>query len=697
MKIWEDERQCYIRAAMEKNSEAENEALKAQLDAVDWSVLEQIERKETVNERGVFAPLEAVETEEIERRRDEFHELGIKALREGKVGAVLLAGGQGTRLGLDRPKGTLNIGIHRELFLFQQLIRNLMDVTDEAGAYVPLYIMTSNINHDDTQAFFEEHSFFGYPKEYVKFFVQEMEPACDHQGRVYMESRTRVAMSPNGNGGWFGSMVNAGLLSDIRSHGIEWINVFAVDNCLQRIADPLFIGATIAYGCESGAKVVRKAAPDEKVGVLCTEDGKPSIAEYYEMTEEMATARKANGDLLYGFGVILNYVFSEKRLEEIWEELITIRNQMGKNLGYANFIPVGYMQQGRTDYGEKEVAAFREQVRTELVPLCEQLYAAQAKRIGVDTLMFYDEKRVFPDGNAVPAGDDDFMVEEARKMYHKISPETGEFIDFMIEHELMDLKNKPGKAATGYMTFLPDYRAPFVFSNFNQTIFDMQVLTHELGHAFAGYMAMREQPITEYYSESTDIAEIHSMSMEQFSYPYAEAFFGKDADKFRFAHLQEAITFVPFGVAVDEFQHICYANPELTPKERTAEWKKLEEKYMPWRKYDADDFFDRGGFWYHKLHIYLYPFYYINYTLTTMGAMEFKKKNYENHETAWQDYLNLCKCGGSMSYLETLRYASGKERASGESVHERMNSGGGVLEIHKTALEESLGFFQGCF
>ena len=304
MKIWEDERQCYIRAAMEKNSEAENEALKAQLDAIDWSVLEQIERKETVNERGVFAPLEAVETEEIERRRDEFRELGIKAIREGKVGA-------------DRPKGTLNIGIHRELFLFQQLIRNLMDVTDEAGAYVPLYIMTSNINHDDTQAFFEEHSYFGYPKEYVKFFVQEMEPACDHQGRVYMESRTRVAMSPNGNGGWFGSMVNAGLLSDIRSHGIEWINVFAVDNCLQRIADPLFIGATIAYGCESGAKVVRKAAPDEKVGVLCTEDGKPSIAEYYEMTQEMATARKANGDLLYGFGVILNYVFSEKRLEEI--------------------------------------------------------------------------------------------------------------------------------------------------------------------------------------------------------------------------------------------------------------------------------------------------------------------------------------------------------------------------------------------
>lgn len=352
------------------------------------------------------------------------------------------------------------------------------------------------------------------------------------------------------------------------------------------------------------------------------------------------------------------YHSNEQRLEEIWDELITIRNQMGKNLGFENFIPVGYMQQGRTDYGQKEVESFREQVLTEIVPICEKLYEAQAKRLGVDSLMVYDEKRLFPDGNAVPAGDDDFMVEEARKMYHEISPETGEFIDFMIDHELMDLKNKPGKASTGYMTHLARYKAPFVFSCFNQTIGDMQVLTHELGHAFAGYMAMRSQPISDYYSEYTDIAEIHSMSMEQFSYPYAESFFGEQADKFRFAHLQEAITFVPFGVAVDEFQHICYANPGMTPKERTLEWKKLEEKYMPWRKYDADDFFDRGGFWYHKLHIYLYPFYYINYTLTTMGAMEFKKKNYENHEDAWQDYLNLCKCGGSMSYLETLKYAN---------------------------------------
>lgn len=352
------------------------------------------------------------------------------------------------------------------------------------------------------------------------------------------------------------------------------------------------------------------------------------------------------------------YHSNEKRLEEIWDELISVRNEMGRNLGFDNYIPLGYMNQGRTDYGYQEVASFREQVRKEIVPLCEKLYQAQAERLGIDEIYFYDEKRVFADGNATPAGDDDYMIKKAQELYHELSPETAEFIDFMIDHQMMDLKNKPGKASTGYMTSLDEYKAPYVFSCFNQTIFDAQVLTHELGHAFAGYQAMRHQPISNYYSESTDIAEIHSMSMEQFAYPYAEKFFGEQADKYRFAHLQEAITFVPFGVAVDEFQHICYEKPQLTPKERTLEWKKLEEKYMPWRKYDKDDFFDRGGFWYHKLHIYLYPFYYINYTLTTMGAMEFKRKDRENHANAWADYLKLCNCGGSISYLETLKLAN---------------------------------------
>lgn len=352
------------------------------------------------------------------------------------------------------------------------------------------------------------------------------------------------------------------------------------------------------------------------------------------------------------------YESNEENFERIWDELIKVRTEMGKNLGFENYIPLGYMHQGRTDYDEKDVAAFREQVREELVPFCAKLYEAQAKRIGVDKVKAYDEAYLFNDGNAVPVGDDDFLIEQAREMYHDMSKETGEFVDFMLGHDLLDVKNKPKKASTGYMTGLNSIKAPFVFSCFNHTTGDVQVLTHEFGHAFAGYMAMRNQPVSTYYSESTDIAEIHSMSMEQFAYPYAEKFFGDKADKFRFSHLQEALTFVPFGVAVDEYQHIVYANPELTPKQRTAEWKKLEEKYMPWREYDDIDFFAKGGWWYHKIHIFLYPFYYINYTLTTMGAMEFKKKMHEDKESAWRDYLNLCKVGGSLGYKETLKYAN---------------------------------------
>lgn len=352
------------------------------------------------------------------------------------------------------------------------------------------------------------------------------------------------------------------------------------------------------------------------------------------------------------------YSSHEERFEEIWDELIRTRNEMGRNLGFENFIPLGYMQQGRTDYGVKEVESFRKQVVDVIVPFCSRLYKAQAKRLGIDRVYAFDEKMVYPDGNAVPAGDDDFMMEQAREMYHDISPETGEFIDFMLEHELLDLKNRPKKASTGYMTAFPSLKAPFVFSCFNHTTFDMEVLSHELGHAFAGYEAMRSQDVMDYWEESTDIAEIHSMSMEQFAYPYAEKFFGDQADKYRFQHLQQAITFVPFGTAVDEFQHICYSHPELDPKERTFEWHKLEEKYMPWRRYRDDPFMERGGYWYQKIHIFLYPMYYINYCLTTMGAMEFKKKAENDWDSCWKDYLNLCRVGGSKSYLETLAYAN---------------------------------------
>lgn len=286
-----------------------------QLNQMDWSYLNMLDKKE--QKRGEFAPLGAMELPDIQQKKAEFKEMGLDAIRNCKVGAILLAGGQGTRLGFDKAKGMYNIGVNKDLYIFEQLIRNLQKVTDEAGAYVPLYIMTSDKNDAQTREFFAEHDYFGYNKEFIKFFVQEMVPAVDFDGNVLVESEDSLAMSPNGNGGWFTSLLRAGLGEDMKEKGVEWLNVFGVDNVLQQIADPIFVGATIQSGCVSGAKVVRKCDPYERVGALCLEDGKPSIIEYYELTPEMAEATNEAGSLLYGFGVILNYLFSVEKLLEI--------------------------------------------------------------------------------------------------------------------------------------------------------------------------------------------------------------------------------------------------------------------------------------------------------------------------------------------------------------------------------------------
>ena len=289
--------------------------LKDQLNNMDWSCLNMLEQKE--QKRGTFAPLGAMEIPEIKEREAEFKAIGIEAMKQCKVAAVLLAGGQGTRLGFDKAKGMYNIGVTKDLYIFEQLIRNLQNVVAEVGADIPLYIMTSDKNDKDTREFFAEHDYFGYNKEFVKFFVQEMVPAVDFDGNVLIEAEDSLAMSPNGNGGWFKSMVKAGLDKDMKEKGVEWLDVFAVDNVLQRIADPVFVGATLQSGCVSGAMVVRKCDPYERVGALCLEDGHPSIVEYYELTPEMAEAKNEAGSLLYGFGVILNYLFSLDTLLEI--------------------------------------------------------------------------------------------------------------------------------------------------------------------------------------------------------------------------------------------------------------------------------------------------------------------------------------------------------------------------------------------
>lgn len=298
-------------------AEEAKEALLAQIEATDMSILESCRHREEIAKKGKITPLAAMQLDEIEGNRERFTAVGVEAIQDGKVGAVLLAGGMGTRLGSDNPKGMYNIGVTRELYIFECLMNNLLDVVRQADTWIHLFVMTSDKNHQATVRFLKEHQYFGYREEYVHFFMQEMAAATDYSGKIYLEEKGKLSTSPNGNGGWFISMKNAGLLDVLKQEGIEWLNVFAVDNVLQRIADPCFVGATICKSCVVGAKVVRKSAPDEKVGVMCLEDGRPSIVEYYELTEELMNAKDANGDPAYNFGVILNYLFSVGELIKI--------------------------------------------------------------------------------------------------------------------------------------------------------------------------------------------------------------------------------------------------------------------------------------------------------------------------------------------------------------------------------------------
>ena len=296
-------------------SAAEHEALLTQIEETDMSILEKCKNMEELAKKGAISPLAAMELSEIEANKESFTATGIKAIQDGKVAAVLLAGGMGTRLGSDDPKGMYNIGETKDLYIFECLVNNLMDVVKQTGTWIHFFIMTSDKNNDATIKFLTEHDFFGYKAEYIHFFKQEMAAATDYNGKIYLEEKGKLSTSPNGNGGWFVSMKNAGLLEVVKKEGIEWLNIFAVDNVLQRIADPCFVGATLQKNCTVGAKVVRKNAPDEKVGVMCLEDGRPSIVEYYELTEELMNAKDAKGDPAYNFGVILNYLFNEKALE----------------------------------------------------------------------------------------------------------------------------------------------------------------------------------------------------------------------------------------------------------------------------------------------------------------------------------------------------------------------------------------------
>jgi M3 family oligoendopeptidase len=368
-------------------------------------------------------------------------------------------------------------------------------------------------------------------------------------------------------------------------------------------------------------------------------------------SEDRETRKSAN-KAMFGF-----FEENETKLDDIFDQLVKVRHTIAVTLGYKNFVELGYYRMSRTDYDASMVANFRKQVEEYVVPVVSKLKERQRQRIGQDELKFYDEAFEFQSGNAAPKGDPAWIIANGKQMYSELSPETDEFFNFMLKNELMDVVAKKGKASGGYCTLIEDYKAPFIFSNFNGTSGDIDVLTHEAGHAFQVYMS-RNASVPEYFWPTYEACEIHSMSMEFLTWPWMELFFKEDTDKYKFSHLSNALIFLPYGVAVDEFQHYVYENPEATPTDRKQVWRKIEKKYLPHRDYADMEFLEKGGYWQRQSHIYNSPFYYIDYTLAQICAFQFWKRSREDREKAWDDYLNLCKRGGSQSFLGLVESAN---------------------------------------
>ena len=348
---------------------------------------------------------------------------------------------------------------------------------------------------------------------------------------------------------------------------------------------------------------------------------------------------------------------NQEEFDNIYDSLVKVRTKMAQKMGYKNYVEFGYKQLSRLEYDAKMVEGYRKQVLENIVPLHTELRKRQEKRLGVEKLRFYDEAIKFNSGNADPHGSPEWILSHGKTMYKELSKETDEFFTFMTENNLLDLLSKKGKMSGGYCTYIPEHKAPFIFANFNGTAHDIDVLTHEAGHAFQVYQS-RGFDVPEYLWPTYEACEIHSMSMEFLTWPWMKLFFENDTEKYKFIHLSEALLFIPYGVTVDEFQHWVYENPEVTPQERREKWLEIEKKYLPTRDYGEVDELKNGIFWFRQGHIFSSPFYYIDYTLAQVCAFQFWIKSREDREKAWQDYLNLCKLGGSKSFFELMKSAN---------------------------------------
>lgn len=350
------------------------------------------------------------------------------------------------------------------------------------------------------------------------------------------------------------------------------------------------------------------------------------------------------------------FMDNKEELDDIYDRLVKNRTEQAAKLGYENYLTLGYYRMNRNCYGRDDVKTFREQVKKDFVPFAEKLHDRRRKRLGLDKLHFEDEGVYFTNGNPAPTGTPEEIMAAGRKMYNELSPETAEFINFMCDGELFDVLGRKTKKAGGYMTYLPDYKSPFIFANFNKTAHDVDVMTHECGHAFQGFL-MRNFPILEQTDITMETAETHSMSMEFFTEPWMKLFFGDRTEDYIDMHLESAAAFIPYGTMVDEFQDIVYSNPGLSPKQRNEIWSDLERQYKPHLDYSGNAYYEQGGFWQKQLHIYNSPLYYIDYCLAQTNAFQYKAWMDKDYKAAWKSYLALCKLGAKDFFTGLIKEA----------------------------------------
>lgn len=342
-----------------------------------------------------------------------------------------------------------------------------------------------------------------------------------------------------------------------------------------------------------------------------------------------------------------------EQLDQLYDELVKVRHRIGQKLGHDTFIPVAYARMGRTDWTQDDAKIYRKQIIESVVPLTQKLYQKQSQRIGIQDMKNYDYTLKFLTGNPTPKGDEPYMVEAAARMYKELSPETDEFFTVMRTQDLMDLTTKQGKANGGYCTSIPEFRVPFIFSNFNGTSGDVDVLTHEAGHAFQDYLQRNVRPRS-LTSMTSEVAEIHSMSMEFFTHPWMEQFFKEDTEKYYYAHVTDSLEFLPYGASIDAFQEWIYENPTATPQERRAKYREIEKIFLPHLDYDGNAYLEGGGRWQKQLHVYLYPFYYLDYTLSQVCAQQYLIWSRKDKAAAWQSYLELCKSSGRKPFKQLV-------------------------------------------